>query len=170
MSSKSELNYIFNPLPNVSVKVLEMWKKLKYVLLCEISSSWRNTNGPTVPDWPRPLTPPVVLGSNMDVTWLVAVLSAAVFVSLVVLTAVCLHCRNKGPLGGTMFVFILWLTAADLSVTHLMVNADTQIFSFSFWQIRVIFFLFLPSSLHQASEWFRGVSSDLIQVKTHFSV
>lgn len=63
----------------------------------------------------------------MDVTWLVAVLSAAVFVSLVVLTAVCLHCRNKGPLGGTMFVFILWLTAADLSVTHLMVNADTQI-------------------------------------------
>lgn len=143
MSSKSELNYIFNifnPLTYFSVKVLEMWKKFKYLLLCEISSSWRDTNGPTVLDWPRPLTPPVVLRSNMDVTWLVAVLAAAIFVSLVVLTAVCLHCRNKGPLGGTMFVFILWLTAADLNVT------SSRMFSHIWWLMRTLWFWFqLPT-------------------------
>ncbi|TKS91224.1 hypothetical protein D9C73_026578 [Collichthys lucidus] len=34
----------------------------------------------------------------MDITWLLVVMAAAVFVSMVLLVAVCLNCRDKGPL------------------------------------------------------------------------
>lgn len=35
----------------------------------------------------------------MDNTWLIVLVTASVFVILVITVAICLHCRKKGPLG-----------------------------------------------------------------------